>query len=364
VRLFLFPYLYLPNTNKMRLDFDKAMELYNTRDMNHLSKLATNVREEINGKTVWYNKNFHLEPSNVCIHKCKFCSYRRGNDFEPGAWTMDMQQIEGYCLEKYSDDTTEVHVVGSVHPSKDIDYYYNVIETIRRVLPPHVTIKAYSAVEVDDMSKNSGLPAKEVLMQLKKRGVSALPGGGAEIFDPGIRAKICPDKADAHRWLEIHKTAHELGMRTNATMLFGHLEQREHRVKHLLMLRDLQDQTGGFDAFIPLLFKTANNPMSYLQEADTTEVLRTFAISRLVLDNIPHIKSYWPMLGKELCQLTLLYGADDIDGTINNSTKIYSMAGSQEQNPTMSAADLEKIARECGYVAMERDSFYNQVAKK
>ncbi|MFA6770911.1 MAG: CofH family radical SAM protein [Bacteroidales bacterium] len=347
-----------------RIDKEKALELYNSQDLNLLSEKALQIREEINGNIVWYNKNFHLEPSNVCIHRCKFCSYRRSNNNEPGAWTMSIEEVKKYCLEKFKDGMTEVHVVGSVHPQKNINYYFKVIETIRKVVPPHVTIKAFSAVEIDDMCKSSGLEAKDLLKELMRRGVAALPGGGAEIFDPKIRSRICPDKASAQRWLEIHQIAHELGMRTNATMLFGHIESRENRIDHLLMLRALQDKTGGFDAFIPLLFKASNNPMAYLGEIETIEVLKTFAISRIVLDNIPHIKSYWPMLGKELCQLTLLYGADDIDGTINDSTKIYSMAGSKEQSPFMTSAHLEKIATGCNYTAIERDSFYNQVIKK
>lgn len=347
-----------------RIGKEEALELYNIQDLNILSEKALQIREKLNGRTVWYNKNFHLEPSNVCMHNCKFCSYRRTSNSQPGAWTMSLEEVNEYCLEKFQEGTTEVHVVGSVHPQKDINYYYRVIETIRKSLPPSVTIKAFSAVEIDDMAKNAGLEIKVVLKELIKRGVSALPGGGAEIFDPQIRAQICPDKANAQRWLEIHETAHKLGMNTNATMLFGHIESRENRIDHLLMLRELQDKTGGFDAFIPLLFKAANNPMSYLGEVDSIEVLKTFAISRIVLDNFPHIKSYWPMLGKELCQLTLLYGADDIDGTINNSTKIYSMAGSKEQKPIMTSANLKKIAAECNMIAVERDSFYNQIIKK
>jgi len=346
-----------------RIGKEEALELYNIQDLNLISEKALKIREKLNGNTVWFNRNFHLEPSNVCIHRCKFCSYRRTSDNEPGAWTMNQKEINEYCLKKFQDGMTEVHVVGSVHPQKDINYYYKVIETIKKALPASVTIKAFSAVEIDDMCKSSGLEVNEVLKELMKRGVAALPGGGAEIFDPQIRARICPDKANAQRWLEIHKSAHELGMHTNATMLFGHIESRENRIDHLLMLRELQDKTGGFDAFIPLLFKASNNPMSYLGEIDTIEVLKTFAISRIVLDNIPHIKSYWPMLGKELCQLTLLYGADDIDGTINDSTKIYSMAGSNEQTPIMTQAHLEKIATDCQYVALERDSFYNQIIK-
>jgi len=347
-----------------RIGREEAMALWDIQDMNTLSSMATEIRKSINGDSVFYNRNFHLEPSNVCIHRCKFCSYRRECDTETGAWTMNTQEIKDYCKEKYEPGMTEVHIVGSVHPGKDYNYYYSVIEAVREVLPSNVAIKAYSAVEIDDMCKSSGKSPHEVLSDLKFRGLSALPGGGAEIFAPEIRKQICPDKADGERWLEIHEAAHNIGLRTNATMLFGHIESRAHRIDHMIALRELQDKTGGFDAFIPLLFKAANNPMSHLGEASFMEILKTFAISRIVLDNIPHIKSYWPMLGKELCQLSLLYGADDIDGTINDSTKIYSMAGSEEKNPNMTAHDLERIAAGCGYKAVERDSFYNKVTKK
>ncbi len=348
----------------VRVGFDEALMLYDSLDMNKLSRLATEIREKINGNKVYYNKNFHLEPSNVCIHRCTFCSYRRESDQEAGSWSMDIEQVREYCRKKYKNGETEVHIVGSVHPDRDLSYYLKVVEAVREELPDTVAIKAYTAVEIDDMTKSSGLSPKEVLKELKARGVMLLPGGGAEIFNPSVRDKICPDKTDSDRWLEIHKEAHKLGMRTNCTMLFGHIESRGHRIEHLMALRELQDETGGFDAFIPLLFKPANNPLSHLGEVSIIEVLKTFAISRIVLDNIPHIKSYWPMLGKELCQMALLYGADDMDGTINDSTKIYSMAGSREQNPQMTTSDLERLAAEAGFMAVERDSFYNIIPKK
>lgn len=346
-----------------RIGFDEAMSMYESSELNRLSELATSVREEINGKKLFYNRNFHLEPSNVCIHNCKFCSYRRGNIFEDGAWTMELNEIKEYCLSKYTPDMTEIHIVGSVDPERDFKYYCNIIETVRKSLPEYVTIKAFSAVEIDDMAVTSGKSIVEVLTELKKRGVAALPGGGAEIFDKQVRDIICPDKCSTERWLDIHRTAHKLGMRTNCTMLYGHIESRENRINHLLKLRELQDETGGFDAFIPLLFKSANNQLSHLGEVEIVEILKTYAISRLVLDNIPHIKAYWPMLGKQNSQLALLYGADDMDGTINDSTKIYSMAGSSEEKPMMSVSELEKMAKECGYTAIERDSSYNEIKK-
>lgn len=347
-----------------RIGFDEALELYESKDLNYLSKLATDIREAKNGNKVFYNRNFHIEPSNICLHRCKFCSYRRNDANQPGAWSMEIDEVKDYCRDKFKNGETEVHIVGSVHPGRDFNYYLSLIQAVREELPKSVSIKAFTAVEIDDMTKSSGLSPVEVLKALKEKGVELLPGGGAEIFNPEIKKIICPDKTDAKRWLEIHKAAHLLGMRTNATMLFGHIESRKDRIEHLMALRDLQDETNGFDAFIPLLFKKANNPMGHLGEVSVIETLKTFAICRIVLDNIPHIKSYWPMLGKDICQLSLLYGADDIDGTINDSTRIYSMAGAKDENPSMSGSDLEKLAKEAGYVAVERDSFYNELSKK
>ncbi|MCK9305373.1 MAG: CofH family radical SAM protein [Bacteroidales bacterium] len=338
-----------------------ARELYECNQMNRISSEATAIRERINGKLVWYNQNIHLEPSNVCRHRCAFCSFRREKDSDPGAWSMTLEEIRDFCKENFKSSMTEIHITGSVHPERDLDYYISIVKTVRDVLPARVAVKAYSAVEIDDMSLSSGKSAEEVLRMLRDAGLSALPGGGAEIFDPDIRRKIAPDKCSGERWLEIHKTAHKLGIRSNCTMLFGHIETRDQRVDHLIKLKNLQNETGGFDALIPLLFKNSGNSLSYIKELSLIEILKTFAVSRVVLDNISHIKSYWPMLGKEITALTLLYGADDIDGTINDSTKIFSLAGSCERNPSMSREELISIATESGYKAVERDSFYNIV---
>lgn len=351
-------------TKQGRISEKEALELYVSAGLNDLSKISTQVREQHNGNTIYYNRNFHLEPSNVCVHRCKFCSYRRDDCSKPGAWSMSIDEVREYCISKYQPGMTEIHIVGSVDPQRDFSYYCKLVETVREVLPSEVTIKAFSAVEIDDMAVSSELSVREVLSELQSRGVSALPGGGAEIFSEKTRSQICPDKCSADRWLEIHRTAHSLGMRTNCTMLFGHLESLDERIEHLSRLRQLQDETGGFDAFIPLKFRATHNNLSHIGEASIIEVMKTFAISRLFLDNIKHIKSYWPMLGKELCQVSLLYGADDIDGTINDSTKIYSLAGAEEKNPGMSAQELVRLAAECGYNAVERDSFYNELSKK
>jgi len=342
---------------------NKALKLYDTTDMNEISSEATEVRERINGNLVFFNHNIHLEPSNVCIHRCKFCSYRRDDDTASGAWSMSLDEIKEFCTKIFKPSMTEVHITGSVHPSRNFEYYVSIIRILRDLLPEQVAIKAYSAVEIDDMCISSGKTVEEILGTLKDAGLSALPGGGAEIFAHSVRSIIAPDKCDGNRWLQIHRTAHKLGIRSNCTMLFGHIENRAHRVDHLLKLKELQSETGGFDAFIPLLFKNRGNSLSYIVELNLSEILKTFAISRIVLDNIPHIKSYWPMLGKEVCGLTLLYGADDIDGTINDTTRIFSSAGSSEQKPSMSREELTAIASEFGYKAVERDSFYNIVEK-
>ncbi|MFA5712781.1 MAG: CofH family radical SAM protein [Bacteroidales bacterium] len=345
------------------IDLKEALTLYSEPNLNLLSHRATQIRERINGKKLFYNRNFHLEPSNICLLECKFCSYRRGSALEPGAWSMSLPEIESYIKEHYYKGITEIHIVGSHHPTHPLSYYLNLIELVRKNLPKEVTIKAFSAAEIDHMCKISNLSPHRLISLLKELGVAALPGGGAEIFNSQIREKICPDKVTAQRWLEIHETAHTLGIRSNATMLFGHIESREHRVEHLLQLRQLQERSGGFDAFIPLHYKSKNNRLGRVGEVDNIEILRTFALSRVVLDNVEHIKSYWPSLGRELATLTLLYGADDFDGTIGNSTKIYSMAGSIEKSPNLTVEEIEEIAQSAGYIAVERDSLYNEIAK-
>lgn len=343
---------------------EELMYLYNECSLSTLAALSGRVRERINGKNVYYNRNFHLEPSNVCVHRCKFCSYRRNSEKEAGAWTMSLEQIKEYCLEKYRPGMTEVHIVGSVNPNKDFNYYLNAIKIVRELLPAAVTIKGYSAIEIADMCTQAGLSLQQGLTMLKEAGLDAIPGGGAEIFNQEIREQICPDKPNAQVWLQVHKEAHQLGIHSNATMLFGHIETMEHRVEHMLLLRELQEQTNGFDAFIPLKYRSSNNELGEgKKEVDIIEVSKVFSISRLALNNIPHIKSYWPMLGKELCQVSLLFGADDIDGTINDSTKIYSMAGAEEQNPGLSAEELIEIAQHAGFKAVERDSYYNVIKK-
>ena len=333
------------------------MELYEA-PLQELQAASSFVRRQRNGERVWYNRNFHIEPSNICAHRCKFCSYRRDDASQPGAWSMELDEIIPYCEAKFEPGMTEIHIVGSVQPGRPFSYYRQIVEKVHDFAPRPVTVKAYTAVEIDDMCRYNHLDAGDCLRQLKEAGLETMPGGGAEIFAPHVRRQICPDKCTGERWLEIHRTAHQMGIPTNCTMLFGHIESREDRVDHLLALRALQEETGGFNAFIPLKFRSRGNALSSLGEVSDEEVLRTFAIARLALDNIPHIKAYWPMLGKDLAFEAMAWGADDLDGTINDSTRIYSLAGADDQNPSLSVAELQARAAAAGWIAVERDSFY------
>jgi aminodeoxyfutalosine synthase len=339
------------------------LELYEA-PLPELQAASSFVRKNLNGDRIWYNRNFHLEPSNICAHRCKFCSYRRDNASQPGAWSMALEEIIPYCESKFEPGMTEIHIVGSVQPDKPFDYYRQIVEMAHGFAREHgtperpVTVKAYTAVEIDDMCRYNRLTVEACLLRLQEAGLETMPGGGAEIFAPAVRRQLCPDKCDAERWLDIHRTAHRMGIPTNCTMLFGHIESREDRVDHLLALRELQEETGGFNAFIPLKFRSRDNQLSSLGEVSDEEVLRTFAIARLALDNIPHIKAYWPMLGKDLALEAMAWGADDLDGTINDSTRIYSLAGAEEQNPTLGIAELQERAAVAGWKAVERDSFY------
>jgi len=339
------------------------LELYEA-PLPELQAASSFVRKNLNGDRIWYNRNFHLEPSNICAHRCKFCSYRRDNASQPGAWSMALEEIIPYCESKFEPGMTEIHIVGSVQPDKPFDYYRQIVEMAHGFAREHgtperpVTVKAYTAVEIDDMCRYNRLTVEACLLRLQEAGLETMPGGGAEIFAPAVRRQLCPDKCDAERWLDIHRTAHRMGIPTNCTMLFGHIESREDRVDHLLALRELQEETGGFNAFIPLKFRSRDNQLSSLGEVSDEEVLRTFAIARLALDNIPHIKAYWPMLGKDLALEAMAWGADDLDGTINDSTRIYSLAGAEEQRPTLTVVELQARATAAGWKAVERDSFY------
>lgn len=344
-----------------RLDSHQAILLYRHAPLAVLGALATMRKIQKSGKQVYYNRNIHIEPTNICVFNCKFCSYRRTLADED-AWYYDLDKIKEIARSYADRNITEVHIVGGVHPSHSLDEYVEMVRVVSQELPT-VTIKAYTAVELYYIIQKSGLGLKEGLQKLKDAGMLAIPGGGAEIFDAEIRSQICPDKATAEEWLMTHKVAHEIGISTNATILYGHMETIEHRIDHMLRIRDLQDQTQGFNAFIPLKFRAANNSMSNYGEVSVVEDMRMLALSRIFLDNIPHIKAYWVMLGKNATEMALAYGADDVDGTIDDTTKIYSMAGAEDQKPSMSVEELRDMIKRAGYEPVERDTFYNAVDK-
>lgn len=340
-----------------RISADEGLLLYEEAGLGYLARLATLVRNRLNGNTVWFNRNFHIEPTNICIHNCRFCSYSRKFNQE-GAWEMTPEEILAE-IDRFRDkNVTEVHIVGGVHPHRDMEYYESMLRAIRKA-NPGLFIKAFTAVELDFMFKKSRITAAEGLRKLKAAGLDAIPGGGAEIFDETIRKTICPDKSDSQTWLGIHEAAHRAGIPTNATMLYGHIESYAHRIDHLERLRSLQDRTSGFQVFIPLKYRKANNPLGIIGETSAIEDLRNFAVGRIYLDNFPHIKAYWPMIGKEMASLSLSCGVDDLDGTIEDTTRIYSMAGAEDQNPAMSEEELVSLIRNAGYIASERDTLYN-----
>ena len=343
-----------------RISYEDAITLWHDAPLWLLGELASERKESVSGKEVYYNRNVHLEPTNICLFNCEFCSFRR-RESDADAWYMSLDEIEARAMELRGTDITEVHIVGGVHPKHDLATYCAMIRRVKRALP-HVAVKAYTAVEIFYMIRNDGISIVEGLRQLKEAGMECIPGGGAEIFDADLRRKICPEKCSAEEWLAVHRAAHNMGIPTNCTMLYGHIESLEQRIDHLERLRKLQDEAPGFDAFIPLKYHSRGNRLSEAGECSVEEDLRMIAISRLFLDNIPHIKAYWVSYGKATTEMALAFGADDIDGTIGDTTKIYSMAGGIER-PTMSVEELEAMVRSVGYTPIERDSHYNPVER-
>lgn len=342
-----------------RLTTDDALTLWREAPLWLLGELATERKIKASGRKVYYNRNVHLEPSNICLFNCEFCSFRR-REGDPDAWYMTIDEVEARARELRDADITEVHIVGGVHPRHDLDTYVEMVRRVKTQLP-HVAVKAYTAVEIFYMIKQEGVSVVEGLRRLMDAGMECIPGGGAEIFDAELRKKICPDKCSAEEWLAVHRAAHNMGLSTNCTMLYGHIETLEQRVDHLDRLRKLQDEAPGFDAFIPLKYHSRNNRLSAAGECSVEEDLRTIAISRIFLDNIQHIKAYWVSYGRNTTEMALAFGADDIDGTIGDTTKIYSMAGGTER-PSMSVEDLEAMVRAAGMEPVERDSHYNVVS--
>ncbi len=341
-----------------RIAPEEALALASEAPLWLLSELSMGIRRRLNGDKVYYNRNVHIEPTNLCLFNCRFCSYRRPKG-SPEAWDYSLEEIEELARRQCGSGITEVHIVGGVHPDHDLEHYCEMIRRVKAILPG-VAVKAFTAIELGYMIRKAGLTVREGLERLIAAGMDAIPGGGAEIFDEEVRARICPEKGSTAEWIEVHRTAHELGLHTNATILYGHVENWRHRIDHLDRLRRLQDVTGGFDAFIPLKYRNFGNSMSEIGEVSVIEDLRMLALCRIYLDNFPHLKAYWVMYGKATAELALAFGADDVDGTIGDSTKIYSMAGADDRRPVMTVAEMERMARAAGLRAVERDTFYRE----
>ncbi len=340
-----------------RITFEEGVLLYEQAPLGYLGTLANYIRTNRHGKVTYFNRNFHIEPTNICVFDCKFCSYSRLLKHKMEGWEFSKEQMLDIVKSYDGKPVTEVHIVGGVHPKMGIHFFGELIQEIK-AMRPEIHVKAFTAVELEYMCRKAKMTYKEGLQYLKDCGQNSLPGGGAEIFDEAIRAEICDDKCSTAQWLEIHEIAHSLGMPSNATMLYGHIESYRHRIDHM---ERLQDKTGGFNTFIPLKFRNKDNQMSNVPEVSTVEDLRNYAVSRIYMDNFPHIKAYWPMIGRTTAQLSLNYGVNDIDGTIDDSTKIYSMAGSEEQNPALTTRQLVNLIREIGQSPIERDTVYNHL---
>jgi aminodeoxyfutalosine synthase len=343
-----------------RLTFDEGVLLFEEGSLSFVGALANWFREQLHGNKTYFNRNFHIEPTNICVFSCKFCSYSRLYAHREEGWELSISDMVDIVKKYDGQPVTEVHIVGGVHPKMNLDFFITLIKEIKKHRPD-LHIKGFTPVELDYMFRKAKLSVEEGMVLLQRAGLQSLPGGGAEIFHPEIRKQICDDKVDAEGWLNIHRAAHKIGMHSNATMLYGHVEQFWHRVDHMERLRQLQDQTHGFNTFIPLKFRNQDNEMSNIPESSIVEDMRMYAVGRLYLDNFPHLKAYWPMLGRQNAQLALSFGVNDIDGTIDDSTKIYSMAGSEEQTPAMTTSELVTLIKQVKREPVERDTLYNEI---
>lgn len=341
-----------------RLTLEDGVRLFECPDLLAVGHLANRERERRHGKLTYYNFNIRLEATNVCVASCLFCSFARLTPDSPSAYTLSIEQVLDKLRQRVHQPLTEVHVVNGLHPDLPFEYYTDMLRGLKQVRPG-IHLKCFTAVEIAFFADIYKMTDREVLEKLMDAGLDSLPGGGAEIFAPRVRRKISHDKADADRYLSVHRTAHELGMRTNVTMLYGHIETYEERVDHMLRARALQDETGGFQAFIPLAFHPDNNQMRKLPPPTATDTLRTHAVSRLMLDNIAHVKAFWIATGVEVAQQALWFGADDLDGTVQEE-KIYHMAGARTPE-IMSTAAIRRLIRAAGRAPVERDTLYNVV---
>lgn len=343
-----------------RIVFDEGVQLFEKGELGYLGILANYIREKRHGELTFFNRNFHIEPTNLCVYDCKFCSYSRLMKQKDDGWEMDVDGMMDIVRKYDGEPVTEVHITGGVVPKQNLDFYATFFRR-SKAHRPDLHIKALTPVEYYYIFKKARLSHFDGMKYMKEAGLDSMPGGGAEIFHPEIRQQIAADKCTAEQWLDIHEQAHKLGMRTNATMLYGHIEQYSHRIDHMERLRQLQDKTGGFQAFIPLKFRNKDNQMSHVPEVSIVEDLRNYAISRIYMDNFDHIKAYWAMISRDTAQLSLSFGVDDIDGTLDDTTKIYSMAGSEEQNPAMTTQELVELIRNVGRHPIERNTLYEVI---
>ena len=343
-----------------RISEEEALTLFENGSLPFLGALANHVREKLHGDRTYFNRNFHIEPTNVCVFSCNFCSYSRLYAHKEEGWELSADDMVNLVKKYNGKPITEVHIVGGVHPKLNLQFFADVLQKIK-AHRPDLHIKGFTAVELDYMFRKAKMTNEQGLKYLQQAGLDSLPGGGAEIFHPEIRKQICGDKVSTEAWLNIHETAHQLGMHTNATILYGHIEKYWHRIDHMNRLRQLQDKTRGFNTFIPLKFRNKDNDMSHVPESSIVEDMKMYAVARIYLDNFPHLKAYWPMLGRQSAQLSLAFGVNDIDGTIDDTTKIYSMAGAEEQNPSMTTAEIVNLIKQVKRKPIERDTLYNEI---
>ncbi|MDB5003822.1 MAG: mqnE [Mucilaginibacter sp.] len=343
-----------------RITFDEGVVLFEKGELGYLGVLANYIREERHGDKTYFNRNFHIEPTNLCVYDCKFCSYSRLLKQKEQGWEYTMDEMFDMVVKYDNEPVTEVHIVGGVLPQYDVPFYVELFQRIK-AHRPELHVKALTPVEYHYIFKKAKIDYATGMKMMLDAGLESIPGGGAEIFHPEIREQIAKDKCTADQWLAIHEEWHKLGARSNATMLYGHIEEYRHRIDHMDRLRQLQDKTGGFQTFIPLKFRNQDNQMSHVPESTVVEDLRNYAISRIYLDNFDHIKAYWAMISRTTAQLSLNFGVDDIDGTLDDTTKIYSMAGAEEQNPGMSTKQLVELIKQVGRYPIERDTLYNVV---
>lgn len=344
--------------NQTRISFDEGIYLYEKAPLSYLGVLANAIREARHGNKTYFNRNFHMEPTNVCVYTCTFCSYSRLIKKRSEGWELDHDKMMDIVKSYDGKPVTEVHIVGGVLPQYDYEFYLKLFRAIKEHRP-ELHVKGLTPVEYHYVFKKAKISYEEGMKAMVEAGLDSMPGGGAEIFHPEIRKQIARGKCTGEEWLRIHEILHNLGKRSNATMLYGHIEEYHHRVDHMEQLRQLQDKTGGFQTFIPLKFRNKNNELSHLEEVSSIEDLRNYAIGRIYMDNFDHVKAYWPMIGRTTAQLSLAFGVNDIDGTIDDTTKIYSMAGSEEQSPNMSTEQLVNLIKKVDRHPIERDTVYN-----